>query len=258
MHFRNTRLRNNTQAPNPSRLNLLEGAGSVTLLQGAKAPFDLVFSQHAIQMDLAVTYPTPMVYQDPQRSFFIKPEWQDVILGYNQPMKQLKYTFYPFYHPYTALFLRELKRSGLEGLLNRKIQLSPQTYWPVTGFQFAGYQPGTQTAVDASAASEVVDFNQFGAYGVYNWEMFFHAPLMIATRLSQSQRFEEAMRWFHYIFDPTNTEASARRSGSGSPSRFTSRMPRTIGSSGSPSCCGTSAPTWSSSRPGRTTRSSRI
>jgi hypothetical protein len=214
MHFRNTRLRNNTQAPNPSRLNLLEGAGSVTLLQGAKAPFDLVFSQHAIQMDLAVTYPTPMVYQDPQRSFFIKPEWQDVILGYNQPMKQLKYTFYPFYHPYTALFLRELKRSGLEGLLNRKIQLSPQTYWPVTGFQFAGYQPGTQTAVDASAASEVVDFNQFGAYGVYNWEMFFHAPLMIATRLSQSQRFEEAMRWFHYIFDPTNTEAL------GTPQRF--------------------------------------
>src|SRR5262249_35033769 len=26
----------------------------------------------------------------------------------------------------------------------------------------------------------------------------------IATRLSANQRFEEAQRWFHYIFDPTN------------------------------------------------------
>ena len=28
-------------------------------------------------------------------------------------------------------------------------------------------------------------------------------PLLIATRLSQNQNFEEARKWFHYIFDPT-------------------------------------------------------
>jgi hypothetical protein len=135
MHFRNTKLRNNRQKPNPSQLNVLEAGASVTLLQGAHSPFELVFSQHGIQMDTAVTFPTPLVYQDPQRSFFIKPEWQQVILGYNRTLQQLKYTFYPFYHPYTALFIRELKRSGLEGLLNRKIQLAPHTYYPGNSYQ---------------------------------------------------------------------------------------------------------------------------
>ncbi|HZD00263.1 MAG TPA: neuraminidase-like domain-containing protein [Actinomycetes bacterium] len=214
MHFRSTKLRNNRKRPNPSQLSVLEAGASVTLLRGARSPFELVFSQHAIQMDTAVTFPTPLVYQDPQRSFFIKPEWQQVILGYNRTLQQLKYTFYPFYHPYTALFTRELKRSGLEGLLNRKIQLAPQTYYPGNSYQFAGYSPAAQTVADASAATDIVDFNQFGAYGIYNWELFFHAPLLIASRLSQNRRFEEAMRWFHFIFDPTNTDALS------SPQRF--------------------------------------
>src|SRR6185436_10500902 len=46
----------------------------------------------------------------------------------------------------------------------------------------------------------------FGANSIYNWELFFHAPLYIATRLSKNGRYEEAMKWFHYIFDPTTDE----------------------------------------------------
>ena len=38
----------------------------------------------------------------------------------------------------------------------------------------------------------------------YDWEAFFHAPLLIATQLSQGQRFAEARLWFHTIFDPTS------------------------------------------------------
>lgn len=49
-----------------------------------------------------------------------------------------------------------------------------------------------------------LDFTPSAAYGVYNWELFFHVPIIIATHLSKNQRFEEAMRWFHYIFDPTD------------------------------------------------------
>jgi hypothetical protein len=41
---------------------------------------------------------------------------------------------------------------------------------------------------------------------IYNWEVFFHNPLLVATQLSQAQRFEEAQRWFHLIFDPTTNE----------------------------------------------------
>jgi hypothetical protein len=48
-----------------------------------------------------------------------------------------------------------------------------------------------------------LDFAPGSAYAVYNWELFFHVPLTLAIHLSRNQRFAEAQRWFHYIFDPT-------------------------------------------------------
>lgn len=49
-----------------------------------------------------------------------------------------------------------------------------------------------------------IDFTSSGAYSVYNWELFFHVPITIAMHLSKNQRFAEAQRWFHYLFDPTD------------------------------------------------------
>ncbi|WP_322754744.1 hypothetical protein [Frankia sp. Cas3] len=50
-----------------------------------------------------------------------------------------------------------------------------------------------------------LDFSGGGAYAVYNWELFFHAPLAMAIQLSRNQHFADAQRWFHYIFDPTDS-----------------------------------------------------
>ena len=62
--------------------------------------------------------------------------------------------------------------------------------------------------------------SEHGPYANYNWELFFHIPLTIAVHLSKNQRFAEAQRWFHYIFDPTSQRHRplTRRSGSGSSS----------------------------------------
>ena len=49
-----------------------------------------------------------------------------------------------------------------------------------------------------------LDFSTGGAYSIYNWELFFHAPLLIAIHLSQNQKFQDAQNWFHTIFDPTD------------------------------------------------------
>lgn len=46
-----------------------------------------------------------------------------------------------------------------------------------------------------------VDFD--GPYGNYYWEMFFHAPMLVAMKLHSNQKFSDAQRWFKYIFDPT-------------------------------------------------------
>lgn len=49
-----------------------------------------------------------------------------------------------------------------------------------------------------------LDFTSSGAYAVYNWELFFHAPFTIAVHLSKNGRYAEAQHWFHYLFDPTD------------------------------------------------------
>jgi hypothetical protein len=52
-----------------------------------------------------------------------------------------------------------------------------------------------------------LDFTSSGAYSIYNWELFFHFPLLVAIHLSQNQKFQDAQTWFHYIFDPTDNSA---------------------------------------------------
>ncbi len=41
-----------------------------------------------------------------------------------------------------------------------------------------------------------------GANGLFFWELFFHLPHLVATRLKDEDRFVEAQRWLHFIFDP--------------------------------------------------------
>jgi len=50
--------------------------------------------------------------------------------------------------------------------------------------------------------AKTVDFAPDGAYSSYNWELFFHVPLLIANSLSRYQKFEEARDWYHFIFSP--------------------------------------------------------
>lgn len=220
MHFRNTKLVNNTQNMNYNSLNVITNQyqrvdpDGGRLLDSANAPFSLVIAQQDAQLD---TENRPFFYQDLERSFFVKPAKEYKVGNEFTPVApanpasypyRIKYTMYPFYHPYTNLFISELNRFGIKGVLNRKVQVEPNRVGEGNFFQFPyEYSPRSLTKPSDSAMREVVDFD--GAYAIYNWELFFHAPLMIACRLSENQRFEEAMRWFHYIFDPTNTENAA-------------------------------------------------
>uniref|UniRef100_UPI00190EA1E6 Tc toxin subunit A-related protein n=1 Tax=Calothrix rhizosoleniae TaxID=888997 RepID=UPI00190EA1E6 len=47
-------------------------------------------------------------------------------------------------------------------------------------------------------------------YAIYNWEALFHSAALLADNLSKSQRFEEAMQWWHYIFDPINVQGDIK------------------------------------------------
>ncbi len=131
--------------------------------------------------------------------------------------------FYNFYHPLVCSFMRILFDQGIDALMSRTTQLqgdfvfdpSPnkfdfgQVYAP-TGLVYSGTPvtyngpSGPVTDLHPGYPKGDVDFDPKGGYSLYNWELFFHAPLMIAERLSQNLQFEDADRWFSYIFNPTD------------------------------------------------------
>lgn len=115
--------------------------------------------------------------------------------------------FHTFHHPYAANYVQNLNRGDVELL-----QASDTTLPSDEGATFESiYQPNftngfVQKPADFATRTyykENVCFDVYGANSLYNWELFFHAPLYIATRLSKNGQYEEAMKWFHYIFDPT-------------------------------------------------------
>jgi hypothetical protein len=127
-----------------------------------------------------------------------------------------RYQFTRFYHPYTCLCIKQLSRYGIEGLLNpvRDLDDDSENLYrqgtPLATFDFeTTYLPNSDWVLGNYGTEEVeetIDFDHNSAYGPYNWELFFHIPLLVATRLMQNQRFAEARRWFHYIFNPTCTD----------------------------------------------------
>lgn len=133
------------------------------------------------------------------------------VLNYIGQNFRFKHYFHSFDHSLTCLFNQNINRGGISGLLNRSTQLTSKSkpldfaaiYEPNPEAVYAPTNPLTN---QLSYPVEDVDFTAEGAYSSYNWELFFHAPMLIAQRLTKDQRFEEAMQWYHYIFNPLGVE----------------------------------------------------
>jgi peptidoglycan hydrolase-like protein with peptidoglycan-binding domain len=136
----------------------------------------------------------PFFYQDLVKTFFVIPE--EGIGRYQSPTK--RYQFQAHYHPYVCDFIRRIKSSGIDGLYKREVQELEQEYFHKSD----QYSP--TSAVKEPYPIDDVDFLYGGPYAICNWESFFHIPLLIADKLSKNQRFEEAQKWFHYIYNPTD------------------------------------------------------
>jgi hypothetical protein len=106
--------------------------------------------------------------------------------------------FLTFFHPHAATYVREFTRDGISGLFTLENQ---QLLDPVS-FDTA-YHP-VPARVAPERPKHDVDFATRGAYSVYNWELFFHIPMLIATRLSQHQRSADADRYFDLVLKLTD------------------------------------------------------
>ncbi|MEU5864636.1 hemopexin repeat-containing protein [Nonomuraea sp. NPDC047529] len=60
---------------------------------------------------------------------------------------------------------------------------------------------GPQVVAQGYPTSSHLDFQS--GNGIYYWEVFFHATVLIAQALNGAQRFDEARTWYEYVFDPT-------------------------------------------------------
>ncbi|HET9713114.1 MAG TPA: neuraminidase-like domain-containing protein, partial [Pyrinomonadaceae bacterium] len=152
-----------------------------------------------------------LFYQDYRRTYLVMPPPQR-----NYEVPKLK--FFTFFHPHVCTLVRALNRSGISVLLSLDAQRLGREGEPLETFFDEIYKPWW--FVHPDFPKEIVDFELSGAYSLYNWELFFHTPLLIADRLSKNQRFEEAMKWFHYIFNPTDSSTNEE-----SPQRYWKFLP---------------------------------
>jgi hypothetical protein len=118
--------------------------------------------------------------------------------------------FHTFYHPFSSQFVKNLNQRGFSGLMQSDTAI-PSDDGALFETKYDpnftnGFVQKPSDFLQRTYYKENVCFDVYGANSIYNWELFFHAPLYIAIRLSKNGKFEEAMKWFHYIFDPTTDD----------------------------------------------------
>ncbi|MFZ3573374.1 neuraminidase-like domain-containing protein [Streptomyces sp. BH097] len=207
---------------------------------GPANPYRLTFPVQAEMMEpagqgLTVTFldRDSFFYSDGRRSYLAHPATYSLIVNYPSPNQAVlgplfvmreAVRFETHFHPYVTRFATALNTGGVPGLLSLETQRLSDS-GPITGpfgaavhvaagARFVNeYAPRWDNVYPFDWPKETVDFTADGAYSSYNWELFFHAPLLIATRLGKNRRFAQAQQWFHKIFDPTisSTDPSPAR-----------------------------------------------
>ena len=133
------------------------------------------------------------------------------------------YTFRNFHHPYVCAFLERLSQGGIGALLSNDSQNQ------AAQASFGGYA-ATGRVAQAYPIDEV-EFKPGGAYDIYNWELFFHIPLLIATRLEREPALRRSAALVPLHLRPDRAAGGACRGATGRPSRSSRGCAATTSSS---------------------------
>ncbi|HXP19937.1 MAG TPA: hypothetical protein VN840_09870 [Streptosporangiaceae bacterium] len=113
------------------------------------------------------------------------------------------YEFRNFFHPFVGDLIKRLNQTSVAGLLDPGFLATLDL--PYTA---EDYTPLGSDTVTVTLEDRVIDVSVGGPYANYNWELLYHIPVLVAVHLSNNQRFAEAQKWFHLVFDPTSTDTS--------------------------------------------------
>lgn len=148
-----------------------------------------------------------------------KPDSPELINIYRKvttETRDLTYTFYSHQHPFVEALMNRILQGSIKSLLdadtelnyshedfkeNSEPDLNEDMYKLYLEF-FEHYKPGDSVSTPYPVHN--IDFTPSGAYSSYNWELFFHVPFLLATHLSRNGSYQEAQKWFHLLFDPTD------------------------------------------------------
>ncbi|WP_437635614.1 neuraminidase-like domain-containing protein [Sorangium sp. So ce854] len=187
----------------------------------------------------------PFFYETPSRSLFALHKGFVAQPGLSRERAPAS-VFSTFHHPLVTEVQKRLQAFGPDGIMNRSTQALPiadnryysNYYYNYYGHLYLGYHIAgdrqawgvTQRLVEAelhptrSVARPyplpTIEFGYGTPFGTYNWELFFHLPMLIAGRLSQDLKFEDAMKWYHYVFDPKQELTRYEKT-----KRWTERLP---------------------------------
>lgn len=162
--------------------------------------FDTFRPEFGIQTKTNFTFGEPdwFVFEAKDGTFLLKPKMPKRVAA-NAPEKQLlHYDIFRLTTTNIPILSNKLFSGGIRQLLNLNTQ---ENVVEKPGFGNGKDIPYSNAYIDSVPNSDHLDFS--GANGNYYWEIFFHAPFLIAQSLNNAQKFEEAKEWYEYIFDPT-------------------------------------------------------
>ncbi|RXQ96058.1 hypothetical protein EO244_04240 [Ancylomarina salipaludis] len=123
------------------------------------------------------------------------------------------------YHPYMETLRSNLQKYGIDGILDplgiedKNHQLLPQQSnraylrdFELNSEVVKNVLKDAKTEDNEKYIEEKFEYGLSGAYSLYNWELFFHIPFLLANRFLIEGNYKEALKWMHYIFDPRETE----------------------------------------------------
>jgi peptidoglycan hydrolase-like protein with peptidoglycan-binding domain len=191
----------------------LYGAGVNELVLNRADNFRLILPHQLPRFDSSL----PFFYRDSARQYFCVPSIYYKSGNYftinapsyvYHPFYRAEYRFLPFYHAFVPLFVSVLNAGGVGSFFARDLQVHPEKIAGIPAFDFYNYYAPSDCVL-RNYPTEGVDFEPDAGYAIYNWELFFHTPFLIAESLSSNQRFAEAKKWYEYIFNPTSTGAES-------------------------------------------------
>jgi len=132
----------------------------------------------------------------------------------------VQYHIIPSYFSFFKNIKENFDNEGINGLFSNSLQNSSSSPLKIDNSTFGNYFsvlgniiPNVTSDDDTNSLREGLFFNFASSeptlgsildpYANYNWELFYHIPILIANNLSANMKFEEAQKWYHFIFNPT-------------------------------------------------------